>query len=126
MHLGHPITGLRQLRHSLGHDLADSGRLLPSFVVYLQDQGLRTVTIEAALVWAQHPSTGQGLRAGAGPSRAPMGHRRHRQPCDPPSSGRRDTGGKPQSNVTRDLFPGLLSRDDWGMARGSSTKRSPT
>lgn len=49
-----------QLRHSLGHDLTEAGWLLPSFVAYLQDHGLRTVTVEAALAWAQHSATGKG------------------------------------------------------------------
>ena len=53
-----------QLRHSLGHDLADAGWLLPSFVAYLQDHGLRTVTVEAALAWAQHSPTGKGMSVG--------------------------------------------------------------
>ena len=42
-----------QLRHSLGHDLAEAGWLLPGFVAYLDARGLPTVTIEAALAWAQ-------------------------------------------------------------------------
>ncbi|TWP32020.1 tyrosine-type recombinase/integrase [Leekyejoonella antrihumi] len=46
-----------QLRHSLGHELADAGRLLPSFVAYLDAHEATTVTIEAALGWAQQPGT---------------------------------------------------------------------
>ena len=42
-----------QLRHSLGHELAEAGWLLPGFVAYLDAHGLPTVTIEAALAWAQ-------------------------------------------------------------------------
>lgn len=41
------------LRHSLGHELADVGRLLPGFVAYLDEHGLHTVTVAAALDWAQ-------------------------------------------------------------------------
>ena len=37
-----------QLRHSLGHELADAGRLLPGFVTYLDAHGAPTVTIQAA------------------------------------------------------------------------------
>lgn len=44
------------LRRSLGHDLADAHRLLPRFVAYLDAIGAPTVTIEAALVWAQEPA----------------------------------------------------------------------
>lgn len=46
------------LRRSLGHDLAEAHRLLPSFVAYLQHHGLRTVTVEAALAWASPSATG--------------------------------------------------------------------
>lgn len=44
-----------QLRRSLSHDLADAHRLLPRFVAYLDATGATTVTIEAALAWAQPP-----------------------------------------------------------------------
>ena len=44
------------LRRSLGHDLAEAHRLLPRFVAYLDGIGATTVTIEAALAWAQEPS----------------------------------------------------------------------
>lgn len=54
------------LRHALGHDLADAGRVLPSLVAHLQAHGLRTVTVEAALAWAQHCPTGTSV---SGPSR---------------------------------------------------------
>ena len=43
------------LRRSLGHDLAEAHRLLPRFVEYLDSIGAPTVTIEAALAWAQEP-----------------------------------------------------------------------
>lgn len=48
------LTDYLQLRRSLGHDLADAARLLPRFVAYLDSIGAETVTIEQALVWAQH------------------------------------------------------------------------
>ena len=51
------MTDYLQLRRSLGHELGDVGRLLPSFVSYLEAQGSSTVTIEAALGWAQQPAT---------------------------------------------------------------------
>lgn len=44
------------LRRSLGFKLFTGGRLLESFVAYLDEQGLTTVTIEAALGWATAPS----------------------------------------------------------------------
>lgn len=44
-----------RLRRSLGHDLAEAHRLLPRFVAYLDAVGAPTVTIDAALAWAQQP-----------------------------------------------------------------------
>lgn len=44
------------LRRSLGHDLADAHRLLPRFVAYLDGIGEPTVTVAAALAWAQEPA----------------------------------------------------------------------
>jgi integrase len=43
------------LRRSLGHDLAEAHWLLPRFVAYLDSIAAPTVTIEAALAWAQPP-----------------------------------------------------------------------
>lgn len=42
-----------QLRHALGHKLNEAHRLLPSFITYLDAIGAETVTVEAALTWAQ-------------------------------------------------------------------------
>lgn len=44
-----------RLRRRLGHDLAEAHRLLPRFVAYLDAVGVPTVTIEAAMAWAQQP-----------------------------------------------------------------------
>lgn len=49
-----------RLRRSLGHKLADAGRLLPHFVAYLDAAGAPTVTTELALAWAQQPDTKPG------------------------------------------------------------------
>ena len=43
------------LRRSLGHKLADAGRLLPRFVEHLDRLGAQTITVEVALAWAQEP-----------------------------------------------------------------------
>lgn len=48
-----------QLRRSLGYDLAEAHWLLPSFVAFLEAQGVTTVTVESALAWAQQ-SPGRG------------------------------------------------------------------
>jgi hypothetical protein len=52
------------LRHSLGHALSDVGWLLPSFVTYLDEHSLSTVTVAAALEWAQTSPTGKGTSVG--------------------------------------------------------------
>ena len=59
-----------QLRHSLGHELAEAGWLLPGLVAYLDACGLPTVTIEAALAWAQQaPKSPAGRVTTIGPRR---------------------------------------------------------
>jgi integrase/recombinase XerD len=42
-----------RLRGALGHKLDDAHRLLPRFVAYLDAAGIQTITVEAALAWAQ-------------------------------------------------------------------------
>ena len=59
-----------QLRHSLGHDMAEAGWLLPGFVAYLDAHGLPTVTTGAALAWAQQaPKSPAGRVTTVGPRR---------------------------------------------------------
>lgn len=43
------------IRRSLGYQLERHGRLLPDFADYLQQSGVATVTVEAALAWATLP-----------------------------------------------------------------------
>jgi integrase len=72
-----------ELRHLLGHDLAEAGWLLPSFVAHLEEHGLRTVTVEAALVWAQQSPTGKGLSVGPRRMTAARGFARYLSGIDP-------------------------------------------
>lgn len=44
-----------RLRNSLGHELAEYHRELPRLVAFLEAGGLPTVTVAAALAWAQGP-----------------------------------------------------------------------
>lgn len=44
-----------RLRRGLGHQLAESERLLPSFIEHLDSIGSSTITVEAALAWVQRP-----------------------------------------------------------------------
>jgi len=53
--LSQTVEEYLSLRRSLGHDLAEAHRLLPSFVAYLDAIGEPTVTVAAALTWAQTP-----------------------------------------------------------------------
>lgn len=48
------------LRHRLGHKLAEAERLLPRFVDHLDASGTPTVTIAAALAWATEPDVSPG------------------------------------------------------------------
>ena len=64
------LAGYLQLRHSLGHEMAEAGRLLPGLVAYLDARGLPMVTIEAALAWAQQaPKSPAGQVTTIGPRR---------------------------------------------------------
>ena len=71
------------LRRSLGHQLADAGRLLPRFVAYLDQAGAETVTIEAALAWAQQPDAGPGSTVWARRLTVARGFARHMAGIDP-------------------------------------------
>jgi integrase len=44
------------LRHSLGYKLERPGQLLSQFVAYLDTEGVSTVTVQHALIWAMLPS----------------------------------------------------------------------
>jgi len=76
------LTDYLHLRHSLGHDMAEAGRLLPSFVSYLKDHELGTVTIEAALAWAQDVP-GTGTTVGSRRLTAARGFARYLSGIDP-------------------------------------------
>ncbi len=71
------MTDYLRLRRSLGHELADVGRLLPSFVSYLDAAGLPTVTVEAALEWAQQPATDRVTSVGSRRMTAARGFARY-------------------------------------------------
>jgi len=58
------LSDYLKLRRSLGHELAEAAWLLPAFVAYLDAHGSRTVTIEAALAWAQQSETGRVTTVG--------------------------------------------------------------
>ena len=51
------------IRRGLGVKLEKAGHLLPQFVAFLDERGQSTVTVEAALAWAVHPTIVQPGRA---------------------------------------------------------------
>ena len=87
---GDPMSALGQaaeeylaLRRSLGHQLADATRLLPRFVSYLDRAGAETVTIEAALAWAQEPDADLGSTVWPRRMTVARGFARHMAGIDP-------------------------------------------
>jgi len=57
--LAEALSDYLTLRNRLGHKLAESARLLPRFVAWMDATGRSTITIAAALEWCQQqPSTG--------------------------------------------------------------------
>jgi site-specific recombinase XerD len=71
------------LRRALGHNLAEAHRLLPDFVAYLDAIGAETVTIEAALVWAQRPDADPGTTVWARRMTVARGFGRHMAGVNP-------------------------------------------
>lgn len=81
--LGQAVDDYLRLRRSLGHDLADAGRLLPRFVAYMDANGAETVTIETALAWAQQPDAEPGTTVWPRRMTAVRGFARHMAGVDP-------------------------------------------
>jgi hypothetical protein len=72
-----------QLRHALGHKLDDAGRLLPRLVAYLEATGAETITLEAALAWAQQPDLQSDSTIWARRMTVARGFARHLAGIDP-------------------------------------------
>jgi integrase len=72
-----------RLRCALGHNLDQAHRLLPDFVAYLDAIGAETVTVEAALVWAQRPDAGPATSVWARRMTVARGFARHMAGVDP-------------------------------------------
>lgn len=72
-----------RLRQALGHDLAEAVRLLPRFVAYLEGTGVATITVDAALAWAQQPDAGPGSSLPARRMTVARGFARHMVGIDP-------------------------------------------
>jgi integrase/recombinase XerD len=72
-----------QLRRSLGHQLDDAGRLLPGFVAFLDDRGLSTVTVAAAVEWSTLPAAEPWSTVGPRRMTAVRGFARYLAGVDP-------------------------------------------
>jgi integrase/recombinase XerD len=72
-----------RLRRALGHELADAARLLPRFVAYLDAAGASSITIEAALAWAQQPDASPATSVWARRMTVARGFARHMSAIDP-------------------------------------------
>ena len=72
-----------RLRRALGHDLADAARLLPRFVAYLDATGVSSITIEAALAWAQQPDASPATSVWARRMTVARGFARYMSGIDP-------------------------------------------
>src|SRR5215831_10343455 len=81
--LGRAAEDYLTLRQLLGHKLADAERLLPRFIDWLDREGIQTVTIEAALAWAQRPDADPGGTVWARRLTVARGFARHMAGIDP-------------------------------------------
>jgi Site-specific recombinase XerD len=82
-HLQQAAEEYLALRRALGHDLAEAARLLPRFVAYLERIGAETITIEAALTWAQEPEASPATTMWARRMTVARGFARHMAGIDP-------------------------------------------
>ena len=72
-----------RLRRALGHNMDEAHRLLPDFVAYLDSIGASTVTVEAALSWAQRPDAGPMTSVWARRMTVARGFARHMAGVEP-------------------------------------------
>lgn len=81
--LAHAAADYLRLRNRLGHDLAEYHWLLPRFVAFLDDAGLATVTVAAALEWANAPEVDPSTTMAARRMTIARGFARHMAGLDP-------------------------------------------
>lgn len=72
-----------RLRRGLGHQLADSARLLPRFIDHLDAIGAATITVDAALQWVQRPDADPSSSVWLRRMTAVRGFARHMSGIDP-------------------------------------------
>lgn len=81
--LGQALSDYLTLRQGLGHQMADAARLLPSLVAFLEQRGMGTVTIAAALEWSQLPTPVGGVTVAPRRMTAARGFARYLAGIDP-------------------------------------------
>ncbi len=81
--LAQALSDYLRLRQGLGYQMADAARLLPSFVAFLEQRGLATVTIDAALQWCQQPTLVGGVTVAPRRMTAVRGFARYLAGIDP-------------------------------------------
>jgi integrase/recombinase XerD len=79
----HHLEEYLRLRRSLGHQLADAARLLPSFVEHLGALGAETISVEDALSWVQRPDADPSSSVWLRRMTAVRGFARHMSGIDP-------------------------------------------
>jgi len=72
-----------ELRGGLGHKLAESARLLPRFVTWMEDNGHDRITIELAMQWCQLPAVSPGSTVWSRRMTAVRGFARYMSGVDP-------------------------------------------
>jgi integrase/recombinase XerD len=72
-----------RLRRLLGHELAESARLLPRFVAYLEDRDADYVTVQAAVAWSLEPEAPAGTTVWGRRMMAVRGFARYLSGIDP-------------------------------------------
>jgi integrase/recombinase XerD len=72
-----------RLRNRLGHELAEYHRLLPRLVAFLDDAGLQTVTVPAALAWVNAPDVDTSSTVASRRMTIARGFARHMAGLDP-------------------------------------------
>lgn len=81
--LAHHLEEYLRLRRALGHQLADSARLLPRFVARLDATGQSTITVNAALAWVTEPDADPSSSVWMRRMTAVRGFARHMSGIDP-------------------------------------------
>jgi integrase len=81
--LGVALDDYLALRRGLGHQLAGAARLLPRFVAWMDAAGRATVTVAAAVEWAQQPQAEPGTTVWSRRMQAVRGFARFLAGIDP-------------------------------------------